>query len=167
MRASLLHPSEATVRIPRAHVRAACDDECVSAPPEGRKPKGVSWESWVDRQIQQGRADGHFDDLPGTGKPLTGLDGPRDDDWWLKSKLRAERLSYLPPTLRVRRELEEAREAIAAARREDVVREIIADINDRIRTVNRLGAEGPPSTVMPIDVEATVAKWREGREAGS
>ena len=84
----------------------------------------------------------------------------------LKSKLRAERLSYLPPTLRVRKELEEARDAIAAARREDVVRGIIADINDKIRTVNRLGAEGPPSTVMPIDEEATVARWRAERQAG-
>ena len=137
----------------------------MSAPHEGRKPKGVSWESWVDRQIQQGRGEGKFDDLPGKGKPLAGLDGPRDDDWWLKAKLRAERLSYLPPTLRVRKELEEARESIAAARREDVVRAIIADINDKIRRVNRFGAEGPPSTVMPIDEEATVASWRVSREA--
>lgn len=136
----------------------------MSAPPEGRKPKGVSWESWIDRQIQQGHARGDFDDLPGKGKPLPGLDGVRDDDWWLKAKLRAERLSYLPPTLRVRKELEEAREAIATARREDVVRGIIADINDKIRTMNRLGAEGPPSTVMPLDEEATVARWRESRE---
>ncbi|MDO8391007.1 MAG: DUF1992 domain-containing protein [Actinomycetota bacterium] len=136
----------------------------MSAPPEGRKPKGISWESWIDRQIKEGCERGDFDDLPGKGKPLAGLDGVRDDDWWLKAKLRAERLSYLPPTLRVRKELEEAREAIAAATREDVVRGIIADINDKIRRVNRFGAEGPPSTVMPIDVEATVATWRAIRE---
>lgn len=123
----------------------------------------MSWESWIDRQIQQAHAEGQFDDLPGKGKPLTGLDGPRDDDWWLKAKLRAERLSYLPPTLRVRKELEEAREAIANASREDVVRGIIDDINTKIRDVNRRGAEGPPSTVMPLDVEETVAKWRAAR----
>lgn len=132
-------------------------------PPNGRKPKGVSWESWIDRQIRQGVADGAFDDLPGKGKPLAEFPDFHDDDWWLKAKLRAERLSYLPPTLRVRKELEEAREAIAAARREDVVRGIIADINGKIRDVNRRGAEGPPSTVMPLDEEATVARWREAR----
>ena len=131
----------------------------------GRKPPGVSWESWVDQQIREGMERGDFADLPGKGKPLPIDAGGHDDDWWPKAKLRAERLSYLPPTLRVRKELEEAREAIAAASKEDVVRRIIADINDKIRDVNRRGAEGPPSTVMPLDVEATVAKWRARREA--
>ena len=133
---------------------------------DGRKPPGVSWESWVDQQIAQGVARGDFENLPGKGKPLEGLGDFHDDDWWLKAKLRAERLSYLPPTLRVRKELEEAREAIAAASREDVVRGIIDDINSKIRDVNRRGAEGPPSTVMPLDVEATVARWREAHSAG-
>jgi hypothetical protein len=127
----------------------------------GRKPPGVSWESWIDQQIREGMERGDFADLPGKGKPLPVATDGHDDDWWLKAKLRAERLSYLPPTLRVRKELEEAREAIAAASKESVVRRIIADINDKIRDVNRRGAEGPPSTVMPLDVEATVARWRE------
>jgi len=47
----------------------------------------------------------------------------------LKAKLRRERLSYLPPTLAVRKELEEARAAIALASREELVRRIVADIN--------------------------------------
>ncbi len=135
----------------------------MSAANSGRKPPGASWESWVDQQIAQGVARGDFENLPGTGKPLAGIGEFHDDDWWLKAKLRAERLSYLPPTLRVRKELEEAREAIANASREEVVRGIIDDINAKIRDVNRRGAEGPPSTVMPLDVEATVAKWRESR----
>ncbi len=126
----------------------------------GRKPPGVSWESWVDQQIREGMERGDFADLPGKGKPLEGIGALHDEDWWLKAKLRAERLSYLPPTLRIRKELEEAREAIAAASQESVVRRIVADINHRIRDVNRRGAEGPPSTVMPLDEEAVVAKWR-------
>jgi hypothetical protein len=127
---------------------------------DGRKPPGLSWESWVDQQIREGIERGDFHDLPGKGKPLDGLSEFRDDDWWLKAKLRRERLSYLPPTLRIRKELEEARAAIAAASREEVVRAIVADINERIRDVNRRGAEGPPSTVMPLDVESVVARWR-------
>ena len=130
---------------------------------DGRKPPGVSWESWVDQQIREGMERGEFHDLPGKGKPQEGMTGFRDEDWWLKAKLRAEKLSYLPPTLRIRKEVEEARAAIGKASREDVVRAIVADINDRIRDVNRRGAEGPPSTVMPLDVEAVVNQWRETR----
>lgn len=131
---------------------------------DGRKPPGASWESWIDQQIRQGMARGEFDNLSGKGKAIEGIDGHHDDDWWLKAKLREERLSYLPPTLAVRKELEEAREAIAVAKREDAVRRIITDINQRIRDVNRRGAEGPPSTVMPLDEEAVVAKWRASRQ---
>ncbi|MBI4884349.1 MAG: DUF1992 domain-containing protein [Actinobacteria bacterium] len=106
---------------------------------------------------------GEFENLPGRGQALEGIDGHHDEDWWLKSKLRRERLSYLPPTLAVRKELEEARAAIAGAQREGVVRRIVGDINARIRDVNRRGAAGPPSTVMPLDEEAVVATWRASR----
>ena len=134
----------------------------------GRKPKGASWESWVEQQIRVGMERGEFENLPGTGKPLDGIapdaEIHHDEDWWLKAKLRRERLSYLPPTLAVRKELEEAREAIARASQERVVRRIVGDINQRIREMNRRGAEGPPSTVMPLDEDAVVAKWCAQRD---
>jgi hypothetical protein len=41
-----------------------------------------------------------------------------------------------------------------------VVREIVDQINERIRRVNRQATAGPPSNLMPLDVEATVAEWR-------
>ena len=134
----------------------------MSTPPSGGKPPGVSWESWVEQQIRLGLERGEFDNLSGKGKEIEGLDN-RDEDWWLKAKLRDERLSYLPPTLAIRKEVEEARQAIAAATREDVVRRIVGDINQRIRDVNSRGAAGPPSTVMQLDEEAVVAKWRASR----
>ena len=117
------------------------------------------WESAVEQQIRDGIARGEFADLPGKGKPIAGLDADHDEDWWLKAKLRAERLSYLPPTIRIRKEVEEAREAMAAASNESVVRRIVDDINVKIRDINRRGAEGPPSTVMVLDPEAEVARW--------
>jgi Domain of unknown function (DUF1992) len=134
-----------------------------------RKPKTATWESWVDRQIRDGIERGDFENLPGRGKPLDGIgagaDSHRDEDWWLKAKLRRERLSYLPTTLAVRKEVEEAVEAIRRASNEQVVRRIVADINERIRDVNRRGADGPPSTVMPLDEEAVLARWRTQRTA--
>jgi hypothetical protein len=123
------------------------------------------WESAVEQQIRDGIARGEFADLPGRGRPLEGLAADHDEDWWLKAKLRAERLSYLPPTIRIRKELEEAREAMAAASNESVVRRIADDINVRIRDINRRGAEGPPSSVMPLDVDAEIARWRARQTA--
>jgi Domain of unknown function (DUF1992) len=121
------------------------------------------WESAVEQQIRDGIARGEFADLPGMGKPIENLGADHDEDWWLKAKLRAERLSYLPPTIRIRKELEEAREAMLATSNESIVRRIVDDINVKIRDINRRGAEGPPSTVMVLDPDAEVARWRAAR----
>lgn len=124
-----------------------------------RKPEELSWESWVDRLIREARDRGEFDRLPGRGRPLPGVDGRHDDLWWLKEKLRRENVSVVPPTLEVRREIEEARERIAAARSEAEVREILAAINARIRHLNAHATAGPPSNVVPLNVDREVARW--------
>ncbi|MGD9701752.1 MAG: DUF1992 domain-containing protein [Acidimicrobiia bacterium] len=126
-----------------------------------RKPPGASWESWIEQKIRDGMQSGAFDDLPGKGKPIPGLGEPHDDDWWVKEKLRREEVSFLPPTLAVRKELDDARSRIAAATAEDDVRRIVAEINERITRVNKLASSGPPSTVVPLDVERVVADWRD------
>ena len=73
-----------------------------------RRPTLSDWESSVERQIREGIERGEFDNLPGAGKPLEGLDGPHDEEWWVKQKLRREQVSGLPPALAVRKELEVA-----------------------------------------------------------
>lgn len=123
----------------------------------------MSWESWVERQIREAQERGEFDNLAGAGKPLSDLHRPHDELWWARRKLKDENLSYLPPALQVRKDLEEAREQIARARSEQQVREIIADINEHIREVNRTTVQGPPTTVMPLDEEQTVRAWRQRR----
>lgn len=128
-----------------------------------RKPPGVSWETWIDRQIRQGREQGAFDDLPGHGQPLRGLDRPRDELWWVKDKLRREGVSYLPPTLALRKDVEDARAAIVNATSEAVVRQILDEVNERIREVNRHSTAGPPSSLSPLPVEQVVDEWRTGR----
>ena len=124
-----------------------------------RKPPRATWESWIEKQIRTGIEEGLFEDLPGKGQRQQGLEEHHDEDWWVKAKMRRERLSYLPPTLAIRKEREEALAAIDAASSEVVVRGIVGDINERIRAVNRRGAEGPPSTVVPLDEQAVVEKW--------
>lgn len=127
-----------------------------------RKPPGVSWETWIDRQVREAQERGHFDGLPGAGKPLPDLDR-RDDDWWLKRMLQREGVSVTPPTIAIRVEVEQALQRVAEAEEEQDVRAILAAVNEKVRRINRLGAAGPPSTVMPLDVEEVVGRWRAGR----
>lgn len=43
--------------------------------------------TWIDELINEAEARGEFDNLPGTGKPISGA-GTKDDDlWWVRSWL--------------------------------------------------------------------------------
>ena len=126
----------------------------------GRKPPGVSWEGWTERLIREGIERGDFDDLPGRGRPLAGLDEPRDELWWVRDKLRREELDALPPSLALRRDRQQLLDNLAAFDDEAAVRTTVQELNGRIRHLNRYGAAGPPSTVMVLDVDDVVARWR-------
>ena len=126
-----------------------------------RKPPGVGFQTWVERQIRDAMERGEFDNLPGAGKPIPDLDKPHDDLWWVKDKLRRENLSYLPATLALRKEAEDALATALRARSEAQVRRILAAINRKIVDGNRKAASGPPLNLMPFDVERVVAAWRE------
>jgi hypothetical protein len=125
-----------------------------------RKPSTVRFENWIDRQIRQATEHGEFEDLPGSGAPLPDLDKPYDEMWWIKRKLRSENLSYLPPSLALRKEAHEAIEGATRAGTEAEVRERIAAINEKIRDAIRMGIRGQELNLVPFDVERIVVKWR-------
>ncbi|MBM9505799.1 DUF1992 domain-containing protein [Streptomyces sp. KK5PA1] len=129
-----------------------------------RKPPGVPFESWVDKQIREAEARGEFASLAGAGKPLPSLDEPYDEMWWIRGKMRSEGLAYLPPALRLRKEAEDAMAAVAEARSERRVREILAEINEKIEAALRRPPPGPLLNLKPFDVERIVVRWREERE---
>jgi hypothetical protein len=129
-----------------------------------RKPPGIGFQTWVERQIREAIERGEFDNLPGAGKPIPDLDKPHDELWWVKDKLRREHLSYLPPTLALRKEAEDARAAALAARSERQVRRILAAINRKIAEGNRTAASGPPLNLTPFDVDRVVGDWRERQQ---
>ncbi|GHB21399.1 MULTISPECIES: DUF1992 domain-containing protein [Streptomyces] len=131
-----------------------------------RKPVGVSFESWVDKQIREAEQRGDFSGLPGFGKPIPGLDRPYDAEWWIKDKMRREGVSVLPPSLTLRKEAEDAREAVSGAGTEAEVRRILTEVNDRIRKALLMPPEGPPLNLRPFDVDAVVGEWREQRGRG-
>lgn len=127
-----------------------------------RKPPGMPYESWIDRQIREAEERGEFDDLPGAGKPLPDLDRPRDELWWVKKLVRREGIRLTPDTLALRRDVERARRDLAEAGSEDEVRDIVAALNRRIRQVNAKPASGPASDVAPLDPDEAVRRWHEG-----
>ncbi|MET7984167.1 DUF1992 domain-containing protein [Streptomyces sp. NPDC005281] len=131
-----------------------------------RKPPGVSFESWVDRQIREAESRGEFTELPGAGKPLPEVtDTPYDELWWIKRKMAREGLSVLPPTLALRKEAEDVIAAVPAARSERAVRRMIEDVNTKIREIMFKPPPGPPLGLKPYDVEKIVQEWRTARES--
>ncbi|MET9958915.1 DUF1992 domain-containing protein [Streptomyces sp. NPDC006326] len=131
-----------------------------------RKPPGVSVESWVDRQIREAAERGEFADLPGLGKPLPSLDAPYDEMWWIKEKMHREGFAVLPPALALRREAEDALEAVSAARSEREARAILSEINEKIRAALRRPPPGPPLGLTEFDVEEVLAARRPGGPRG-
>jgi DnaJ-like protein len=132
-----------------------------------KKPPNVSWESWIDRKIRESMEAGEFDNLPGRGEPIPDLARPYDELWWLRKKLREEQLSIDPPTLVLRREYADTMAQITGARSEKEVRRLVAAINERIIYVNSHTTFGPPSDLVPLDVERVVAEWRAAQDATS
>ena len=125
-----------------------------------RKPPGKSWESWLEEIIQRAEDEGAFTDLPGAGKPLPDLDKPYDPDWWAKQLVRREKISLLPPALELLRQVEAELAVIWTLASEAEVRRRAAALNAVIATVNARAAEGPPTRVAQLDVDALVADWR-------
>ncbi|MET9731697.1 DUF1992 domain-containing protein [Streptomyces sp. NPDC006458] len=133
-----------------------------------RKPPGVSFESWTDRQIRDAEARGEFARLPGVGKPLPSeVEQPYDELWWIKRKMAREGLAVLPPTLALRKEAEDALAAALRAPSERSVRRIIEAVNPRIREMMFRPPPGPPLGLKPYDVEEVVRHWRAARETAS
>jgi predicted metal-dependent hydrolase len=128
-----------------------------------RKPPGVSFESWIERQIREATDRGEFENLPGAGKPIPGRGEPYDELWWVKQKMQREQLSFLPPTLVLRKQAEDALDAAFRARSEQQVRRIVADINEKIAEAIRRPPSGPPLNLVPYDVERVVRQWRKRR----
>ena len=126
---------------------------------------GPRFESWVERQIREATERGEFDNLPGAGEPIPGLNGRDDENWWVKGFLEREKIPMpLPTSLALRKEVAEINETVADVRDEQVVRTIVTELNRRILDSHRRRVDGPPIVVRPVDVEQVVAQWRAGRK---
>lgn len=133
-------------------------------PAQPARQPALSYDALAEEQIQSGYAAGQFANLPGYGTPLPDYPEEEDEDWWIKDKLRRENISILPPGLEILRDVEKTLASLPQLLSERAVRRELTALNERIREANFRSVSGPPSTQLPIDVEATVTQWRQGQK---
>lgn len=125
-----------------------------------RKPQGMSFESWIDRQIREAQERGDFDNLEGAGKPIPGISGPEDELWWVHKLMKREGLVHLPPTLALQKEAEVTLARAREAKSEDGVRRIVDELNNKILDAIAKPPAGPPLRLVPYDIDKIVDQWR-------
>lgn len=123
-------------------------------------------ESTQDRLIREAHERGEFDNLPGAGKPLRNLGGGGD---WVTQWVQREDLSgVLPPELALRKEADNIVDTVADLGTEQEVREIVEDLNRRIREMRLRPSSGhdrgPDSFLRTVSADRIVGEWRARRD---
>jgi hypothetical protein len=119
----------------------------------------LAWHLLAEERIRAAQAAGAFDQLPGLGLPIPGIDEPHDELWWVKQKMRLEQLHLLPPALLLRLDVQQTLARIKGLRHEDDVRAEIAALNERIRRGSFAVTWGPPVDVQPLCPDEIVSQW--------
>lgn len=133
-------------------------------PAASAAPTAADRAAYVETAIQQAIRRGEFDNLPGAGKPLPGLNGRHDPDWWIRRKIESEQLTGLgPPALTLRNEDAALDDRLDGMYREEDVRAAIDDFNLRVKEARRQLLGGPPVVTQLRDPDHTVRAWRERR----
>lgn len=156
---------ERAAEIERAETGAEPETEVRASAAAARRSE-LERAAMVETAIQQAIRQGKFDDLPGAGKPLPGLGGAHDPDWWIRRKIETEHLSGLgPPALMLRVEHAQLDERLDRLTTEDQVRQTLEDFNRRVIEARRQLLGGPPVVTPTRDVDAEIVAWRARREA--
>lgn len=140
------------------------DASAEPVPAASTNPTAADRAAFVEMAIQQAIRRGEFDNLPGAGKPLPGLNGRHDPDWWIRRKIESEQLTGLgPPALTLRTEDAALDDRLDGMSREADVRAAIEDFNVRVKEARRQLLGGPPVVTQLRDPDHEVRAWRERR----
>ncbi|MFC7375705.1 MULTISPECIES: DUF1992 domain-containing protein [unclassified Brachybacterium] len=133
-----------------------------------RRPPMAPDVARVESALEQARARGDFDDLPGAGKPLN-LPDTHDPDWWIRQRVQdgdIDRDALLPVVMLLRREFERREETLAELPTEEAAREYAEDYTRRVHDDRR--ANPLQRTIAPeMYPEDAAKRWRELREAAA
>jgi hypothetical protein len=121
------------------------------------------YETSIDRQVREAAERGEFDNLPGSGKPLSDHGRDYAEDWWVKDWLEREGATsgVIPPTLALRREVEDLDQIVGRLRTEAEVRGRVAEVNERLAKARVGLMDGPPVVLPPLDADRIVTGWWE------
>jgi hypothetical protein len=126
----------------------------------------VHWyENAIDRQLREAAERGEFDNLPGYGKPLPDHGRDYAEDWWVKEWLEREGATagVIPPTLALRREVEDLDDIVDRLHTEADVRARVDGLNERLAKARVGLIDGPPVVLPPLDADRIVSGWRTRR----
>ncbi|MDR7161089.1 DUF1992 domain-containing protein [Arthrobacter sp. BE255] len=133
---------------------------------ERQKRRKVDDARRVEYLIRDAMAQGKFDNLKYSGKPIPGLGEAYDPDWWVKGLIQRENISGLgPKAILLRTEDAELDARLDTQFTEKQVRDILKDFNARVIDARRQLQGGPPVITKTRDVEAEVARWHGRRAA--
>jgi hypothetical protein len=152
----------------RAELAAGEDAEEDAGPepaPPVRRVRADERARWVDTVVDQAIRRGDFDDLPLAGKPIPGLKGSYDPDWWLKGLVEREQITGVLPAAQLREEHRRMDETLDREFSEEGVRRVLEDFNARVVDARRQLTGGPPVVTPVRDVDEEVRRWRARRRA--
>jgi DnaJ-like protein len=120
------------------------------------------YESSIDRQLREAAERGEFDNLKGSGKPLSDHGREYAEDWWVRDWLEREGATsgVIPPTLALRREFEDLETRVDRLRTEREVRDYVTELDERVRKARVGLSDGPPVVLPPLDADQVVAGWK-------
>ena len=120
----------------------------------------------MERQIREAQERGAFDNLPGAGKPIPGLDRPLTPERWARDWVTREGgdlSALLPPLLILRKERAALLASLGRIRSEAELRDLVEDFNARLYDQYRRPMDGPLIAAGVLDADETVATWRQAR----
>ncbi len=120
---------------------------------------------YVDVVVDQAMRRGEFDNLPLHGKPIPGLSGTHDPDWWVKGLIERENITGVLPSAQLRKDNAELDGKLDLEAMEGRVREIVTDFNARVVDARRQLQGGPPIVTPTRDVDEEVRRWQARRAA--